>query len=363
MAHFASRCRQNDCPEIGFSISAHIFNFVTSRLLRKLEEVVSGTGELVYSLVFGRQQRRFIRHLVSNSPRPQRRVIVSLTTLPDRIGNLEPTLRSLVQQTRPPDEVVVSLPRLSIRQEKPYLVPSFLEQMPGVRLLHCETDWGPATKFIPVIQEELAAGRGDTLIMVVDDDRTYPPDALETYLYFHRAIPDAVLCFRGALMPHSLVWFFPKMIRGNQIRTPEPVAVITGTASYLIQPRFFDSTLWDYTGAPASAFYTDDIWISGCLDRRGIKKYVVPTSRMMRAVPAQWRTIALSDVPNGPIRSNTEVIDFFHDRWNVFYSRPVMSLRLFSTWIRSFRQSPGRFKPGSMFSAPEAERPAAEIEK
>jgi hypothetical protein len=30
---------------------------------------------------------------------------------------------------------------------------------------------GPATKFILAVQEELVAGRGNNLIMVVDDDR------------------------------------------------------------------------------------------------------------------------------------------------------------------------------------------------
>src|SRR4029077_13263088 len=39
---------------------------------------------------------------------------------------------------------------------------------------------GPATKFIPIVREELAACRGNTLIMVVEDDRVYPRDALET---------------------------------------------------------------------------------------------------------------------------------------------------------------------------------------
>lgn len=325
--------------------------------------MVSGTGEIVYSLVFGRRQRKLVRRVLSESAPSTGRVIVSLSTLPDRIGNIEPTLRSLIGQTRPPDEIVLAVPRFSIRQQKPYVIPSFLEQLPGVRVLHCERDWGPASKFIPVVNEEMAAGRGDTLIMVVDDDRTYPPDALETFLHYHSVLPDAALCFRGALMPRSLVWFLPKMIRGNQIRTPKPVAVITGTASYLIQPRFFDSRLTDYASAPASSFYMDDIWISGCLDLRGIKKYVVPTSAMMRSVRTQRKTMALSDVPNGPVRSNTEVIDFFRENWNEFYSRPILSLPPFSSWIRALGENQKRFKSGSTSSSPTPEAAAAETEK
>ena len=334
------------------------------RLVRKLEEMVSGTGELVYSLLFGRQQARFIRQLLSNSSSvPNRRVIVSLSTLPDRIGNLEPTIRSLVEQTRPPDEIVIAVPQFSKRQGKQYVVPDYLAKIPRVRILRCPEDWGPATKFIPVIQEELAAGRGDTLVVVVDDDRTYPRDALETYLHYHAQLPEAALCFRGALIPRNLVWFLPKLIRANQIREPKRVAVITGTASYLLQPRFFDSAVWDYTGAPASAFYMDDIWISGCLGRRGIKKYVVPASAMMRTVPEQWRTMALCDVPNGSIRNNTELLNFFRDTWNAFYSRPILSLPIINTWIQSFRGPDIAIKSHNISSAPIPERAVAENEK
>jgi hypothetical protein len=289
------------------------------RLLVVLVGTFTDLGEFLYSLVWGRSQARFICQVLSESqPLQGCRVIASLTTLPDRIQNLEPTIRSLLEQTRPPDEIVVAIPQFSIRQKMEYTVPAYLEAIPRVRILRSEKDWGPASKFIPVIQEELAAGRGQTLIMVVDDDRIYPRDALEIFLHYHKKLPDAALCFRGALLPRSLVWFLPKIFRASQIREVMRVAVITGTASYLIQPRFFDSALWDYSNAPAGAFYVDDIWISAHLDRRGVDKYVVPASQMMRSVRAQSGTMTLYHVPKGSVRTNTEVIRFFRDTWKVF---------------------------------------------
>ena len=290
-----------------------------NRFLVVLVGTFTDLGEFLYSLIWGRRQERFIRQVLSKSqPLQGGRVIASLTTLPDRIDNLEPTIRSLVEQTRPPDEIVLAIPQFSIRQKMEYTVPAYLQAIPRVRLLRCEKDWGPASKFIPIIQEELAADRGRTLIMVADDDRIYPRDALEIFLHYHKQMSDAALCFRGALIPRSLVWFLPKIFRASQIREAKRVAVITGTASYLIQPRFFDSALWDYSNAPASAFYMDDIWISAHLDRRSVKKYVVPASRMMRSVRAQSGTMTLYHVPMGSVRGNTEVIRFFRDTWNVF---------------------------------------------
>ena len=148
--------------------------------------------------------------------------------------------------------------------------------------------------------------------MVVDDDRLYPRDALETYLYYSEQSPNAALCFRGAAMPSTLDWDDAKMIYGKDIREPRRVAVITGCGSYLVQPRFFDRSLWDYSGAPSVAFHIDDIWISAWLSRGRVKRYVVPASAMMRSVFRQRWTVSLNKIP--VIRNSTMKSSHFFGR-------------------------------------------------
>src|SRR5206468_12553760 len=144
-----------------------------------------GLKRLLPSIGKHRRQARFIRETLANGRKSDGpRVIVSLSTVPDRIGNLGPTIRSLLKQTRPPDEIVLAMPEFSVREQRPYVVPKYISLLPRVRVLRCAEEWGPATKCIGAIQDELAAGRENTLIMVVDDDRLYPRDALETYLYY-----------------------------------------------------------------------------------------------------------------------------------------------------------------------------------
>jgi hypothetical protein len=267
-----------------------------------------------------RRQVRFIRQtLAANRTLDNERVIASLSTVPDRINNLRPTIQSLLKQTRPPDEIVLAIPEFSVREQRPYVVPKYISRLPRVRVLHCAEDWGPATKFIGAIQDELATGRENSLIMVVDDDRLYPHDALETYLYYSEQLPNAALCFRGAAMPSTLDWDDAKMIHARDLREPRPVAVITGCGSYLVQPRFFDQSLWDYSEAPSVAFHIDDIWISAWLSRRGVKRYVVPGSAVMRSVRRQRRTVSLNKIP-GRQKLNNETIAFFRDTWDVFAS-------------------------------------------
>jgi hypothetical protein len=268
-----------------------------------------------------RHQVRFISETLAGDGRfENRRVIASLSTVPERIGNLAPTIRCLLRQTRPPDEIILTVPEFSIREERSYVVPEYFLRLPRLRILHCRRDWGPATKFIPVVREELAAGRGDTLIMVLDDDRVYPRDTLATYLHYHTQMPDAAICIRGAAMPRTFDWRDATMIYGSELREPQSVSVITGCGSYLIQPRFFNESLWDYSQAPSGAFYMDDIWISGYLARRNVARYVVPASGRQRSVRRQRRTLSLHDVPNGRQHNNNETIAFFRDAWDVFAS-------------------------------------------
>ena len=122
-------------------------------------------------------------------------------------------------------------------------------------------------------------------------------------------------------MPRSLNWRDCKIEFGVDLQAPNQTAVITGCGSYLIQPRFFDESLWDYSTAPAGAFYMDDMWISGCLERCGVDRYVIPASGMMRTVLRQIGTMTLHDVPNGRRQHNNETIAFFNANWKVFTSR------------------------------------------
>ncbi len=64
----------------------------------------------------------------------------------------------------------------------------------------------------------------------------------------------------------------------------------------------------------------DDMWISGCLERRGVERYVIPASNMMRTAIRQLGIMMLHDVPNGR-RYNNKTVELFSSSWNIFTSR------------------------------------------
>eukprot|EP00961_Rhodomonas_salina_P067550 907331-Rhodomonas_salina.2 len=121
-------------------------------------------------------------------------VVVSVTTVPDRVDSLGPTLESLLQQTRRV-QIVVAIPHTSKRfPERAYTVPQWLQEIAGVRVVR-GTDWGPATKlFAPL---ELMQNATDNIIITVDDDTVYHPQMVENLLAYAEEFPDAVLAHAG----------------------------------------------------------------------------------------------------------------------------------------------------------------------
>ena len=105
------------------------------------------------------------------------RLVVSLTTIPSRIGSIETTLRSLtVGQTRPPDCVYLGLPMRSARDGETldYSIPTFLSNPKAfgglVRIVPLEYDYGPVCKILAGLTME---PEPDTRIVVCDDDLEY----------------------------------------------------------------------------------------------------------------------------------------------------------------------------------------------
>ena len=106
-----------------------------------------------------RQQVHFIREtLAAERTFDNRRVIASLSTVPDRIDNLSPTIRSLLKQTRAPDEIVLSIPEFSVREQRPYVVPKYILRLPRVRILHCRKDWGRRQSLSPSFEKSWRLG-------------------------------------------------------------------------------------------------------------------------------------------------------------------------------------------------------------
>lgn len=253
-------------------------------------------------------------------------VIVTLTTIPRRMDLIADTLKSLLRQTRAPARIVLNVPRYSRREQREYEIPEYLGRLASVEIHRCE-DWGPATKLIP----SLLRFDARQPLLVVDDDRIYPPTLVEDLERAAQRHPGCALGLGGWRVPDDLtdrpttLWADLRMqppvpAKATRLREPLEVDILQGMASYLVQPGFFDlARVTDYSAAPEAVFFVDDVWISGHCKAT---KLVVPARRInyepiRHARYFKSTSVALINRGDGTpeSRNNTIAIRHLKDAW------------------------------------------------
>jgi hypothetical protein len=254
--------------------------------------------------------------------------VISLTTIPSRIGVMQLTIKGLLRQTVRPAEIRLHVPATSRREGIPYVVPAWLKGLKSVSVVECD-DLGPATKLIPA----LGAHQPNQRILVVDDDRLYHSTLVEDLQAASDRHPEAAVGLSGWIAPHDLVdrptslrtnilQLPPAPIRTTRVRKPTAVDILQGFSAYVVRPRYFDlAAVTDYSQAPEAAFWVDDVWFGA---HCRAPKLVVPTRRS-NFQPRELRSfysrtsLGLLNRGGGDLlrRNNTIMLRHFASNWTV----------------------------------------------
>jgi hypothetical protein len=252
-------------------------------------------------------------------------IIVCLTSTPARLPRLDRTLKSLMAQSTVPLRIRLHIPRVSIREGRPYKIPPRLSALRSVEIVRCD-DLGPVTKLLPALRDLPP----DQAILIVDDDSLYPPTMIADFSRALGELPAQALALSGHVVPPDLtdrpdtLWSLvtqqpPAAVLATRQRVPVPVDILRGCDGYLVRPRFFNlEAISDYRGAPPAARWVDDVWISAhCL----APKYVTPARRMPFYSLRDWFFFErsalhrLNNPPDADRRANTVLIRFFARHW------------------------------------------------
>ena len=236
------------------------------------------------------------------------RIVVTLTSIPQRVRMLAPTLRSLLEQSESANRIIVALPEKARRDGSTYPHAEQLHLPPGVERLTCE-DEGPATKLLPALIAE-----PDALLVVVDDDVIYPPDFLRTLLKAHRRNPRAAVGYRGVCLAEGVAFGELSHVFATNVKIDERVDVLFGTWGYLLPPGALDRAVHDFSGTPEALRMVDDVWISGHLARRGIARLITPAHELPIETLSSFRS-ALCRGPNRSGANDQEAISWFGHAW------------------------------------------------
>lgn len=147
----------------------------------------------------------------------EQRVVISLTTTPERIQLIKPVLKSLLDQTVRVDKIILNIPK-ECKGEK-YNIPSEINDMCNV--YNCGRDYGPGTKFIPTILRETQA---NTILILLDDDYIYGKDFIKTIINHMQENPETAICSKEAIalkpeyLDTNVIYTKKKYIDNNWIK-------------------------------------------------------------------------------------------------------------------------------------------------
>jgi len=204
-------------------------------------------------------------------------IVISITTIPDRIELIEGCIKSLVQQELP--VYLWAVEKIARSDTVLKRIPPFLGKL-GVHVKIVE-DEGPITKLLPALRA------GFDTILTADDDCTYDERWAPGLIAWSKKLPGAAIGYRGRRLLIGKGYKNSHLVLKSRITKPVLVHVITAVYGALYKKEFFDDGIFEeYKLWPMN----DDLVISAHLKRRKVPRYVVPVGT--KIVDCKTRNIA-----------------------------------------------------------------------
>lgn len=220
----------------------------------------------------------FIEVKMNHGSESEKSVIITLTTVPERLDNdredgLKLVLKSLCEQLDSDYEVHFNIPEKSMITNKEYNIPTWINQYklkyPHLKIFRPE-DIGPPTKFVPTL---LRIKNPETILIVVDDDLVYHSEMVSEHRKYQTKLLDGVIGYDGRGCDVFL--------HNNDIRDSWILCVTEIRKTHSLQhyksvsykkKLFGENFFTDYLGTT----FSDDVLVSLYFKNENIPMYVVP---------------------------------------------------------------------------------------
>jgi hypothetical protein len=226
-------------------------------------------------------------------------VLVSLTTIPSRVGRVGDVIRALLDQSFAELEVRLYVPRVCRRLEARYEIPTSLPALAAedsrFSILRTETDYGPATKLLAPYGDILAGeGAARRFLMTVDDDVLLEVHAVEELVAASARHPGEALGFMGAT---GDTFTHAEGLSAAGLSNAEQ-SVLGGYRGILYPVEVLNESLFrDYEAVSdrCGPFLDDDHLFAWNLARRGIRRRVIATRHPGPSASLNTRLLELPD--------------------------------------------------------------------
>ena len=205
------------------------------------------------------------------------RIVISMTTSPNRMEHLRDIVDSLWKQSVTPDAIYLSLPEL-YRNQSGYRVPDWLAKSSSLTILRRDNDLGPIMKLLPALEAETDP---DTLIITIDDDVRYPSELISAFKEATQSKPEAAFGSRGFNFTNQGQHLQP--VRGHLVQCD--VLQGYGACAYKRSHFKLDNLKADLARQPDSFRFSDDVLISNHIASNGVPRFTVQLANRLEHMP------------------------------------------------------------------------------
>jgi hypothetical protein len=207
-----------------------------------------------------------------------KKVIITLTTIPSRLGNVSygergtrSCIRSLCTQLYSDYEIHFNIPTIYKLHQTEYFIPDWLTEMEKefdcLKIYRVEDECA-STKILPTIRR---VEDPDTILIVVDDDMVYNEELVSEHVKNQSILNNCAIGYDGLDLIGDMLYGDPRDHYVSLVPTNVRVKVLQHYKSVSYKRSFFDDDLFtDFVGKTRS----DDILISAYMGYKNIHKIV-----------------------------------------------------------------------------------------
>lgn len=225
--------------------------------------------------VINKIQKAPLQYGLNHNEVRNEKVIVSLTSYPDRFDNIYLCLKSLLLQDYKPDRIVVWLGS-DTRQSDMTQEMLSLEEFGVEYRFDTTLNLRPHKKYFYAIQEF-----PDDIVITVDDDSVYPANTISSLIRSYQSHPLAVSARRVHLMTYdkqgNLLPYSDWKYEYRKLKEESKSLLAVGVGGILYPPHTFDDRAFDIERIQALCLGADDIWLKYMEILRGINVVWVPS--------------------------------------------------------------------------------------
>ncbi|MGN0728816.1 glycosyltransferase family A protein [Treponema sp.] len=237
---------------VSTSFGDKLFTFYNHRILRKIKKIVYAPFKNHIKRVVSSSEFQYGLNTV---PR-EKKIIVSLTSFPQRFETLPLCLKSLCLQSMKPDKICVYLGTDTVTIPEELLI---LEKY-GIEFIRTNDNLMPHKKYFYAMQSF-----PNDIIITVDDDSIYSKNLVKMLYRTHKKYPDCIAAVRVHKMIYSKeqeLYSYNNWINNyTSCRKPSYNLFATGIGGVLYPPGILPQRAFDTEAIKMYCLKADDIWL------------------------------------------------------------------------------------------------------